>query len=89
MELKFYNNKELLYNAYIYFLSKETALKTYRRFKKIIVLILGLFISLSIVAFNFETIKSNDGLTPEQIVYIGAPITIVIAIIIGTKIKKM
>lgn len=82
MELKFHNNKEAFYDVYLYFIAKETALKTYKRFKKIIVLILGLFISLSIVAFNFKTIKSNEGLTPEQILYIGSPIVIALIIVI-------
>lgn len=82
MELKYNNNKEAMFDCYMYFHNKQTALKTYIRFKKFIILALGLFISLSILFFNWRTIQANDGMTPEDILYTIIPVAISLIIII-------
>ena len=82
MELKYYNSKEALYDCYMYFINGQTALKTYRKFKKILILLLGVFISLSILLFNWRTVEVNDGFTPENILYISMPIVIAVIIIV-------
>ena len=82
MELDYKNTKEHIFNFYTNIKKHQTALKTYSKVKKLIVLLIGIFISISIVFFRWNTFKVNDEVSPEDILYIVLPIVIALIVII-------
>ena len=74
MELDYKNTKEHIFNFYTNIKKHQTALKTYSKVKKLIVLLIGIFISISIVFFRWNTFKVNDEVSPEDILYIVLPL---------------
>ena len=93
LEVEYKNQKQQLSDYNDFFMKNQTALKKYRKLKRIIMLPIGIILSIFILVAKYPLMRIHKEVTPEDIVYILVPTIIgilwcVIGGILSYLIKK-
>lgn len=93
LEVEYKNEKQQLSDYNDLFIKNQTALKKYRRFKRIVMLPIGIILSIFILIAKYPLMRVHQEVTPEDIVYILVPTLIgvvwcVIGGVVSYLIKK-
>ena len=93
LEVEYKNQKQQLSDYNDFFIKNQTALRKYRKFKRILMLPIGIILSIFILVAKYPVMKIHKEVTPEDILYILIPTIIgilwcVIGVILSYPIKK-
>lgn len=73
LEVEYKNKKQELSDYNDFLMKNQTALKKYRRFKRIVMLPIGIIFSIFILVAKYPLMRVHQEVTPNDIVYILAP----------------